>query len=175
MEQTLYPIGRVVKPHGVRGKIKIEYFGEDPSRFPPYQKVFIKNRSGTPEPFEVVEVTPQLPRLILKLKGIEKVEETEALIGREILVRREDLPELKEGEYYWFEILGMTVETERGKTIGTVKEIFPTGANEVYVLAGKRGEIFLPAIREVIQSIDREKRVIKVIRMEGLWDEKDEV
>jgi 16S rRNA processing protein RimM len=175
MEQTLYPIGRVVKPHGVRGKIKIDYFGEDPDRFPLYQKVFIKDSSGRPKPFEVLEVTPQLPRLILRLKGIERVEETEGLIGKEILVRREDLPVLKEGEYYWFEILGMEVETEKGRRIGTVKEIFPTGANDVYVVAGKRGEIFLPATEEVIRSIDRQTRVIRVVRMEGLWEEEDEI
>lgn len=175
MDQTLYPIGRVAKPHGVRGKIKIEYFGEDPGRFPPYQKIFIKNDSGQPEPFEILEVTPQLPRLILRLKGIERVEETEGLIGKEIFVRREDLPKLEQGEYYWFEILGMTVETEGGRRIGTVKEIFPTGANDVYVVAGKRGEIFLPATEEVIRSIDRQKRVMRVVRMEGLWEEEDEV
>jgi len=175
MEQTLCPIGRVVKPHGVRGKIKIDYFGGDPDVFSLYQRIFVKDNSGRPEPFEVLEVTPQPPRLILKLKGIERVEETEGLIGKEILVRKEDLPELKEGEYYWFEILGMTVETEGGRRIGTVKHIFPTGANDVYVVTGKRKEIFLPAIEEVIRKIDCQRRVIRVTRMEGLWEEEDEI
>lgn len=174
MEQTLCPIGRVVKPHGVKGRIKADYFGEAPGRFL-YQKIFIKDQSGKPKPFEVLEVTPQPPRLILRLKGVEKIEETERLIGKEILVRREDLPEPEEGEYYWFEILGMAVETEQGKKIGTVKEIFPTGANDVYIVEGKRGEIYLPAIGEVIRNIDRQKRVIQVVRMEGLWEEEDEV
>ena len=175
MEHTLCPIGRVVKPHGVRGKIKIDYFGTDPDGFPIYHRIFIKDNLGRPEPFEVLEVTPQPPRLILKLKEIERIEETEILIGKEILVRREDLPELKEGEYYWFEILGMTVETEGGRRIGTVKNIFPTGANDVYVIAGKRREIFLPAIEEVIRKVDCQRRVIRVARMEGLWEEEDEI
>jgi 16S rRNA processing protein RimM len=175
MEHTLCPIGRVVKPHGVRGKIKIDYFGTDPDGFPLYHRIFIKDNLGRPEPFEVLEVTPQPPRLILKLKEIERIEETESLIGKEILVRREDLPELKEGEYYWFEILGMTVETEGGRRIGTVKNIFPTGANDVYVIAGKRREIFLPAIEEVIRKVDCQRRVIRVARMEGLWEEEDEI
>ncbi len=174
MEPTLCPIGRVVKPHGVRGGIKVDYFGAPPDRFL-YQKVFIKDNAGRPEPFEVLEITPQPPRLILKLKGIERIEETERLIGKEIFVRREDLPEPEEGEYYWFDILGMAVETEKGKKIGTVKEIFPTGANDVYIVEGKRGEIFLPAIGKVIQSIDRQRKVIRVVRMEGLWEEEDEI
>jgi 16S rRNA processing protein RimM len=54
-------------------------------------------------------------------------------------------------------------------------EIFPTGANDVYVVEGKRREIFLPATEEVIQSIDIKKGRMKVIRMEGLWEEEDEV
>jgi 16S rRNA processing protein RimM len=165
----------VVKPHGVRGKVKVDYFGGNPDDFTLYQKIFIKDNSGRPESFEVLEVTPQPPRLILRLKGIERIEETEGLIGKEILVPREDLPELKEGEYYWFEILGMAVETEGGKRIGTVKKIFPTGANDIYVVAGKRGEIFLPAIDEVIRKIDCQRRVIQVVRMKGLWEEEDEI
>jgi 16S rRNA processing protein RimM len=175
MEQSLCPIGKVVKPHGVMGKIKVVYFGESLDRFPLHQKIFIKDSLGRPESYEVLEVTLQPPRLILRLKGIERVEETEGLIGKEIFIRKEDLPEPQEGEYYWFEILGMAVETERGRRIGTVKEIFPTGANDVYVVQGKRGEIFLPATGEVIQSIDRQRRVIRVVRMEGLWEEEDEI
>jgi 16S rRNA processing protein RimM len=175
MERDLCPIGRVVKPHGVRGKIKVAYFGVDLGRFPLYEKIFIKDNLGKPELYEVLEVTPQPPRLILKLKGIDRIEETENLIGKEILVPREDFPQPEEGEYYWYEIIGMVVETEKGRRLGTVKEIFPTGANDVYVVEGKRGEIFLPATDGVIRSIDRQRRVIRVLRMEGLWEEDDEI
>lgn len=174
MEQVFHPVGRVVKPHGIKGRVKVDYYGETPAHFL-YEKIFIRDHSGRPEPFEVLEVTPQPPRLILKLKGIERIEETERLIGKEILVQREDFPDLEKGTYYWFEILGMEVETDRGKKIGTVKEIFPTGAHDVYIVQGKKREIFLPAIEQVIQSIDRQKRVIRVQKMEGLWKEEDEI
>jgi 16S rRNA processing protein RimM len=130
---------------------------------------------GRPEPYEILEAIPQPPRLILRLKGIEKIEEAEPLIGKEILIKEEVLPELGEKEYYWVDILGMKVETEEGKRIGKVKEIFTTGANDVYVVEGKRGEILLPAIEEVIQSIDLKRGVMKVVRMEGLWEDEDEV
>jgi 16S rRNA processing protein RimM len=175
MEKDLFPIGRVIKPHGVKGKIKVQYFGEDVNRFPPYGEVFIEESAGRMRAHEILEAIPQPPRLILRLKGIEKREEVELLIGKEIFMRRETLPDLKEGEYYWMDILGMVVETPEGKRIGEVKEIFPTGAHDIYVVEGKRGEILLPATEEVIQSIDREKGVIKVVRMEGLWEEEDEV
>ncbi len=175
MEKDLFPIGRVVKPHGVKGKIKIGYFGEDFSQFHFYQEVFIEDRMGRLLSYEILEATPQPPRLILQLKDIRTVEEARSLVGKEIYVRKECLPDLPEDEYYWMEIVGMEVETEGGKRIGTVKEIFSTGAHDIYVVQGKRGEIFLPAVEEVIRNIDREKRVMRVTRMEGLWEKEDEV
>ena len=175
MGKDLFPIGRVVKPHGVKGKIKVEYFGEDLNRFSLYREVFIEDRMGKMETYEILETIPQPPRLILRLKGIERVEDAQILVGKEILIPKEALPDLPEDEYYWIEILGMVVETEEGKRIGKVKEILPTGANDVFVVEGKRGEIFLPATEQVIQSIDRKRGVMKVIRMEGLWEEEDEV
>lgn len=175
MERNLFPIGRVVKPHGVRGKVKVEYFGQDshPGSF--YREIFLKNQAGKPEAYEVLEVIPQPPRLILRLKGIEKMQEAESLIGKEILIERESFHALEEGEYYWADLLGMNVETEDGQRIGKIKEIFPTGANDVYVVEGKRGEILLPATEEVIRSIDLKERVMKVARMEGLWEDEDEI
>jgi 16S rRNA processing protein RimM len=175
MTKDLIPIGRVVRPHGVRGKIKLEYFGEDVNCFPPSREVFIEVKAGRLQAYEILETTPQAPRLILHLKGIERREEVEPLIGKEVFIKREVLPDLEEGEYYWMDLLGMSVETQEGKKIGRVKEIFSTGANDVFVIEGKRGEIFLPATEEVVQGVDRERGVMKVSRKNGLWEEEDEV
>jgi 16S rRNA processing protein RimM len=175
MEKDLLPIGRVVKPHGVKGKIKVDYYGESLNGFPIDREIFIKNPAGRLQAYEILEATPHPPYLILQLKGIERREGVEPLIRKEIFLKRKSLPDLPEGEYYWVDILGMVVETENGKGIGRVKEILPTGANDVFVIEGKRREVFLPATEEVIQSVDIKKRRIRVIRMEGLWEEEDEV
>jgi len=175
MKKDLFPIGRVIKPHGVRGKIKIEYFGEDFSRFHLYRKVFIGDPLGRLKSYEILEATPQPPRLILQLTEIRTIEEAQSLVGNEIYIRKESLADLPEGEYYWIEILGMEVETEEGKHIGRIKEILPTGAHDVYVVKGERREIFLPAVEGVIRGINREKKVVKVAWMEGLWEREDEV
>ncbi len=175
MGEDLFPIGRVVKPHGIKGKIKIQYFGEEISHFLLYQEIIIKDGIGSPKTYEILEVIPQPSRLILQLKGIESIEEANRLVGKEILVKREAFPKLEEGEYYWFDLVGLEVETKTGKRIGKVKEIFSTGANDIYVVEGRRGEIYLPATEEVIQQIDLQKGVMRVTRMEGLWEEEDEV
>jgi len=174
-EKDLLPIGRVVKPHGVKGKVKVEYFGEDLHRFSFYHQIFIEDEEGRFKLYEILEAIPQPPGLILRLKGIEKIEKAESLIGKEILIEKKTLPELEEGEYYWVDILGMKVETQEGKKIGKVKGIISTGAHDVYVVEGKRGEIFLPATAEVILMIDVKGGVMKVVRTGGLWEDEDEI
>ncbi len=175
MEEVLFPIGRVVKLHGVKGKIKVDYFGDDAGQFQLYRKVFIRDVTGRPRPYEVLEATPQPPRFIVRLKDVENPEEAGTLVGKEILIEKGSLKDLPEGEYYWFEILGMEVVTEGGNRLGRVKEIVPTGANDVYVIQGKKREISLPAVEGVIRRIDRDGRVITVAWMEGLWEREDEV
>ena len=175
MEKELVPIGRVAKLHGVRGKIKVDYFGEEPSQVSHYREVWIEDRTGRLTSYEILSITAQPPRLVLQLKGIQTADEALPLIGKAISVRRESLPDLPGDEYYWFEIIGMEVETDKGTRLGRVQEIIPTGSHDVYVIQGERGEILLPAVEGVIQGIDRERRIMKVAWVEGLWEKEDEV
>jgi 16S rRNA processing protein RimM len=175
LDKDLFLIGRIMKSHGVKGKMRVKYFGEEVHRFPPYREVFIKDDAGRPQPYDILEAIPQPPHLIFLLKGIEELEKVHPLIGKEIYIKREALPKLEQGEHYWADILGLAVETEKGKKIGRVKDIFPSGANDVYVIDGKRREILIPATEEVIREIDLKEGRMKVSRLEGLWEEEDEV
>ncbi len=168
-------IARIVKPHGVRGKMKVEYFGEDGDQFSTYREVVIEDPAGKPRTYTVAEVISQPPRLILQLKEVGRIEEVEPLVGKEIFVDRGDLPKLGEDEYYWVDLVGMTVEVGEGKRIGTIKAILPTGANDVFVVEGKRREIDLPATKDVIDQVDSKRGVVRVHRMEGLWEDEDEI
>jgi len=174
-EASLVPIGRVLKPHGIKGRVKVEYFGEDLDRFLLYREVIIRDPTGKAHTFEVVEAVLQPPRIILTLKGIQTIEDTVPLINREIFVRRETLPELADDEFYWIDLIGMGVETVEGKRLGRVKTILPTGAHDVFVVEGCRREIHLPATAEVITYVDRERFLVTVRWMEGLWEAEDEV
>ena len=175
MEKRLVPIGRVTKPHGIKGRVKVEYFGEDLDQFLLYREVILRDPTGRAQTFEVVEAILQPPRIILTLKGIQTLEDTEPLINREIFVQRETLPELAEDEFYWIDLLGMGVETVEGKRLGRVKTVFPTGAHDVFVVEGCRREIYLPATADIIRRVDRERSLVTVRWMEGLWEAEDEV
>ena len=175
MERALVPIGRVTKPHGVRGKIKVDYYGEDSDQFSLYREVWVEDGRGGFNSYEILQVTAQPARLILHLNGVQTADEALPLVGKEIYIRREALPDLPEGEFYWIEMIGMEVETERGTHLGKIKEILPAGPHDVYVVQGRRREVLLPAVESVIRGIDRDKRVVRVGWMEGLWEKEDEV
>ena len=175
MGDEFLQIGKVLKPHGIRGRIKMEYFGDDLDRFDSYQEVFIPNGLGRPRRYGVLNVVSSPPRLILQLEGVTRIEDVEPLAGKPVMVKRADLPPLEAGEYYCAELLGMTVETDEGREIGYVKDIFATGAHDVLVVEGKRRDILLPVTDLVVTHIDRQKRVMRVHRLEGLWEASDEV
>ena len=175
MDKALFRIGRVVKVHGVRGKIKVKYYGEDLKQFFHYRTVLLEDQTGRPQAYEIVNVALQAPLLILQLQGVDRIEDAEPFVGKEVLVTRASLPDLEKAEYYWEDLLGMGVETEEGKKIGKVKEILPTRAHDVYVVEGKRREILLPATEDVIKDIDCKKGVMTVRWIEGLWEAGDEV
>ena len=89
-------------------------------------------------------------------------------VGCKIVIPGNMLKELPEGEYYWRDIIGLDVYSEEGKLLGQIESVFPTGSNDVYVCKGGEREILLPAIADVIKSIDIDRRVMNVKLMEGL-------
>jgi 16S rRNA processing protein RimM len=149
-------IGRVSRPHGIQGEIKIEYFNpEDPQFFSRYQMIFLQGDKGSPQPYRPLAVRPHKKFIVALLEGIRTRAEAEQLRGKSVLVDAAELPSLDTDEYYWHEILGMRVVTEEGGNVGTITEILPTGSNDVYVVHEGGREILIPALKEVIISIDK--------------------
>ena len=92
----------------------------------------------------------------------------EVLIGSHLWVDKASLPDLEDGDYYWFELIGMSVYTAEDAYLGTVASILPTGSNDVYVVRNGDEEILLPALASVVLAIDTDQRRMTVILPEGL-------
>ena len=90
-----------------------------------------------------------------------------------VQVPREEAIPLEEGEYYYFQLVGLTVETESGERLGRLAEVLETGANDVYVVRGPRGEVLLPAVEDVIRQVDLESRRVVVRLLPGMLPEGD--
>ena len=156
-------IGRVSRPHGTKGEIRIEYFNpEDPQFFSRYQMIFLQGESGNPQPYRPLAVRLHKKFVVALLEGIRSRAEAEQLRGKSVLVDAAELPPLDTDEYYWHEILGMRVVTEEGGNVGLITEIVPTGSNDVYVVHEGERETLIPALKEVIVSIDKKARTMVI-------------
>jgi 16S rRNA processing protein RimM len=109
------------------------------------------------------------------LEGIQTRAAAEQLRGKMVLIDPAELPPLEEDEYYWKDILGMRVVSEKGEDVGMIKEIFPTGSNDVYVVQKGAREFLIPATKDIIMSIDIKTRTMVIHPLEGLLQQEDDL
>lgn len=162
-------IGKITTAHGIRGEVKVSLFVDDGAFIRDLDHLCLEGRPR--RTIELAHARIQGSQAIIAFKGVETRNDAEALRGRELSIPFEWMPALDEDEFYVAEIMGLTVETETGETLGTVKDVIFTGANEVYVIeGGEKGEILLPAIESVVQSVDVAAGRMVVVLPEGLID-----
>jgi 16S rRNA processing protein RimM len=166
----LITIGKVLKPHGVKGEVKIEPLTDHPARFSSLHRVFLVSSAGQQKECAVQAARYVGGQPFLHLAGYDAPEKSLELNGWLVQIPEEEAVPLPEGQYYWFELIGMMVESESGETLGRISDIFSTGSNDVYVMKAERREIYLPATKEVIKQVDRKGRRMVIHVMEGLLD-----
>ncbi|NPU84885.1 MAG: 16S rRNA processing protein RimM [Syntrophaceae bacterium] len=164
----LLEIGRIVKYHGLKGALKVLSFLEGNRTLKTIHEVYIGKEATRAVPFRIKSVEPLKRAFALTLEGIERNEQAESLLGCSVWIPADRLEKLPDGEYYWWQIIGLEVRSEEGCRLGFIEEILPTGSNDVYVCRGGEREILLPAIADVIREIDTEKGFVTVRILEGL-------
>ena len=154
-------IGKIGAPHGIRGWLKIQSYTENKDQIFSYQPWYLFQQDI--EQVCIVEQTRlQHDTLFAKLKGIETPEAARLLTGKEIAIPREQLPTLKQNEYYWNDLIGLTVINQDGQPYGKVIYLMATGSNDVLVIKNTK-EHAIPFIwDEVILSVDLIKKEIRV-------------
>ncbi|MBI2756146.1 MAG: 16S rRNA processing protein RimM [Chloroflexi bacterium] len=159
-------VAQVLRGHGTEGELKCRVVTDYPDRFRPRLTLYA---GEPPVAYRVRSVRFQGPDLLLGLTGVTTLEQARALTGAELTVRVEDAVTLPEGRFYWYQVIGLQVETSEGEVLGEVAEILSTGANDVYVVrGGERGEILIPVISEVVQAIEPESGRVTVHLLPGL-------
>ena len=109
--------------------------------------------------------------LLLKLEGCDDRNAAEELRGLLVQIPIEDAAPLGEGEYYHYQLIGVEVETESGEGLGRVIEVLETGANDVYVVRGPRGEVLIPGIESVVRELDVKAKRMVVSPLPGMLDD----
>ncbi len=162
------PVGKLVKPHGLKGEFKFKPEISETSLLGDLQQARLEMDPETDSPRTISSLRGHGLRLIIKLEGINRIEEAEPLCGQSLLVSTDDFPPLPDGEYYWFQIHGLKAYDETGKYFGTVTEIIETGSNDVYVVQDGSKELLLPMIDEVVKSIDLDQQKLVFHAIDGL-------
>jgi len=166
----LVVLGRIAGPHGIRGELKVHSFSGDMATFQQVGMLLLRSPGGALESFPVSGVRANGKKILIALKGFDSINQVEHLVGRDVCVRRDQLPAPEEGEYYWHDLLGLSVVTTSGEPLGVLKDIFATGSNDVYVVRHGRREYMIPALADIVVQIDLEQRVMTVCPYEGLLD-----
>lgn len=163
-------IGRITKPHGVTGELRVAVYTDVPERFAWLETVYVSADmwDETPRPVAVTAVRPHGSLMLVKLDGITSRESAEALRGQWLQIPADEAVPLEAGEFYLYQLMGMAVVTEDGETLGVVGDLIDTGANLVFVVNGDGGDLLLPDIDDVVLGIDGAARQITVRLLPGL-------
>ncbi len=156
-------LGKVTRPHGIRGEVKVYPYSEQPENFLAYRKVFVvsgNNNEWIPYSIEKSRVQGRL--VLLKLSGCATRNDAGELVDKEIWLRRDDLPEPADNEYYLLDFEGKQAVDDNGRILGTVTGIITTGAHDILAVTGDRQEYLIPVQESFIVRHDKDRVVLSL-------------
>ncbi|SDC63849.1 16S rRNA processing protein RimM [Terribacillus halophilus] len=172
MEMKMFNVGKVVNTHGVAGEVRVVRITDFDERFEPGEELYwFQDENSKPQKLIVKTHRKHKTFDLLTFQGYTSINQVEAFKGGILKVREDQLGDLEENEFYYHEIIGCTVETVDGETLGKVKEILSPGANDVWVVQRpKQKDLLVPYIEPVVKQIDVDSKRIVIEPMEGLLD-----
>ena len=168
--EDLLQVGIITSTHGVRGEVKVYPTTDDPRRFRRLKEVVLDTgKEKLNLEIEGVKFFKQF--VILKFKGLDNINDIEKYRQKSLYVTRKNAVRLQRDEYFIADLIGLKVQDEDGKELGTVKDVIETGANDVYEVEMADGKsLLLPAIKQCILNVDVENGTMQVHVLEGLLD-----
>ncbi len=166
IEPSFLIIGQIAKPHGVRGEVKVFPHTDVPQRFGWLDFVYVGK--SNPQKIEVEGVRFHKNAVLLKLKGYDTRDAVSSLRAQWVQIPESEAIPLQDGEYFLYQLIGIEVVTDEGESLGTLKRVIETGANNVFEIKGARGDILLPDIEEVVLDIDFDEGRMLVHLLPGL-------
>ena len=165
-----YDVATIVKTHGIKGELQVISLTDFPEeRFQPGSQLFIEKDDGQHQEVEVESARPHKQFMLIKLKGYDNINDVLQFTKKKLQVSEDQQDDLPQGQYYYRQIVGLDVKTTDGQLLGQIKEIMPTGANDVWVVARPNKEdLLLPAIPDVIKEVNLDDGLVMVELMEGL-------
>jgi len=163
-------IGKIVNTHGIKGELKVLPLTDDSRRYDRLRSLFIEQK-GELRKYDIEYVRYHKGFVLLKLLGIENMEEAELLRNHVLKIHRKDAIKLPEGSYFICDMIGMQVNDISGKQIGLLEDVLKTGSNDVYIVKKEDKEILIPALKSVVKRIDLESKQMIVDLPEGIMED----
>ena len=168
--ENLLQVGAILDTHGLRGEVKVFPTTDDPSRYDDLEEVELLTKEGNYLHLEIERVRYFKNLVIVKFKNYDHINDIEQYKKCNLYVTRENAVELEEDEYFVADLIGLTAKTDEGEELGRIKDVLTTGANDVYVIDTKEGELLVPAIHDCVQEVDLEAGVMTLHLLPGLRD-----
>ncbi len=166
--QEKFQVGVIANTHGVKGEVKVFPTTDEPEKFKKLKKVVLKTKNAESE-IEIQSARFFKNMVIVKFKGIDSLDDAVKYKGASLWITRKQAVPLEDHEYYQADLIGLQVVSETGEMLGTLTDIFQTGANDVYQVTAEDGkQILLPAIRDCIQEVDLADGKMTVHILDGL-------
>jgi 16S rRNA processing protein RimM len=160
-DEDLMLIGKISGVYGVRGWVKI-FSDTSPRENILGYNPWMLNIQGQWQERKLLQGRPQGKGIVAQIEGVNDRDIAHSLIGTPIAMRCDRLPSLKEGDYYWRDLIGLKVQNLEGVDLGTVDHLIETGANDVLVLKGDEERLIPFVIGPVVQNIDLDARSMTV-------------
>ncbi len=166
--EDMLQVGVITQTHGVHGEVKVFPTTDDPKRFLKLKQVILDDGRETIT-LEIEKARFFKQYVLLKFRGHDDPDEMEKYKGASLLVERKDAVPLEENEYFIADLVGLSVVTDTGEELGTLTDVIPTGANDVYAVSSQQyGEVLVPAIRDCILDVDLAAGQMKIHLLDGL-------
>jgi 16S rRNA processing protein RimM len=164
-------LGEILRPHGVRGEVRMRILTDYPERINQLERVFLgKSPDDTaPTPYSVEHMRMHQDYGLLKFKGVDDRDDADLLRNLFVMIDMANAVPLEEGEFYLFQLIGLTVQTVEGETLGELVDVLETGANDVYIVDSPTyGEILIPVTDETVLKTDIDAGIVTVKLPDGL-------
>ncbi|MBI2359618.1 MAG: 16S rRNA processing protein RimM [Deltaproteobacteria bacterium] len=166
--ERLVPLGETVTTHGIRGWLKLKLYNPK-TALALIETVVLKK--GEVYSHHLLEASKaHKGHLLIKLEGIDRIDDAEKWVGSILSVTEEALRPLEPGEYYYYEAIGLQVYDTQGRWLGILTRIWSKEGGDLYVVQGNAKEYLIPAVREMIEKIDIPGGKIIVNPPPGLLD-----
>lgn len=154
-------VGRFGPPFGIKGWLNVISYTDPSSNLVAYRPWFVE-RSGAWQELTVDAIKPHRNGFVAQLAGVADRSRALDYAGRPIAIEDATLPATADGEFYWKDLIGLTVHDERGAALGVVTGLIETGANDVLVVRSEGGEELIPFVDAYVKEVDLVNRRIVV-------------